>query len=387
MSLYCFAFLIILIFAFCDIWAKRIRLRIRDSKINIRLVITLLILFVMLAFRYGQGTDYFGYEKWYKVATKSSLSDLYINKNAYHVEFGWLLINHFFGYMGYSFQEFIVLLSLIEIILIDRFICKYSEDKECFALLLLFPTFIFTYGFSALRQGLVMCIWAGYLLPCLQNNKLIRYVIGTIICASFHIVALFYLLFLIAKYFCVRKRNYLYLFCLMSVFFGTVIGGTELIAKIYSILPANVAGRFEIRFSYEANLLRIVMLVIIHFISRKINNDPFYSILYNMYLIGCCLFFVFSGFTLFANRLFALFGICIEIVFICKFINLRIVRNELLNIRFPTTRLVLMLFTISTIMFAKNLYALASTTKYSILTYPYTSVLQINEYDYIFENN
>ena len=381
-SLYWVAFIAILVAAVFDMNGTRITLKFGYKKINVLFAGIIIFVFYMLAFRYGQGTDYFGYEGWFKFSERHTLQELVAERGTYHVEVGWLIFSKFVSVMGADFRVLVFLVASVESILLFRFIKRYSGRKECMAILLLFPTFILTYGFSAMRQGLVMCIWGGCLLPWLEEKKYVRYIIGSVLCATLLVTALYYLIFWLAKFVHSDKKSekYLYFFCIAAFVIGIIIAQTGILNFIHSVLPVSLAGRFEIRLSYGANLYRLVMLSLIWYIYKKIRGYDFYDYLYNMYLINCGFFFLFSGYTLLVNRLFSMFGICIEICFICRYLNENYIsENSRVGgayIKRPRWKIGLIIMAVCTVMFAKNMNALAQNTNYNLFSYPYVSVKQ-----------
>ena len=161
LSLYWVVFVVVLLAAVLDLNGRRIVLRTTFGKKNVIFAVILVILFCTLAFRYGQGPDYFNYEKWYDVAANTSLQNLIVNRSSYHVDIGWLLLTKLCSSMGFDYRVWIFFLAVVDVLFIMRFAKRYSGHKECVALMMLLPTFILTYQFSGSRQGLVMCLWGG----------------------------------------------------------------------------------------------------------------------------------------------------------------------------------------------------------------------------------
>lgn len=149
------------------------------------------VLFALLAaafvLRYGQGTDYFGYQILYEYQT-SWHDMLYGIGASFHSEIGWKMLCVLGNSLGLSFSSFVACLSVFESFLLYRFIKLFCPYK-LFALFLLFPTFYLTYLFSALRQGLILVLFLGWLLPLLLQGKTKKYLLGCLVCMLIHKVS------------------------------------------------------------------------------------------------------------------------------------------------------------------------------------------------------
>lgn len=166
-------------------------------------VFILLIFFLtlLLAFRYGQGTDYYGYYRQY-VSVK--FADNIFENILYHGEWGWYVLMFLSNKIGLSYEMFIALISFVMMCGIFRVINKYSPYKMI-SLLIFYPTFYLTYCFSALRQGLVMCLFLGFGLELLLKKAYLRYILLVMILITFHKSAIVLLVLPIALQFKGRK--------------------------------------------------------------------------------------------------------------------------------------------------------------------------------------
>lgn len=145
-------------------------------------------LWLFLALRWGQGTDFFGY--YYIFQNINTLKDAVINPLSLHSEIGfrilcWLFRDNYF--------LLIFSISTFEMLMLDRFIKRHCENK-ILSLLLFYPTFYLTYFFSALRAGLVIAIILGYAYDMLLENKLKSFCACILLAACLHSVALVFLL-------------------------------------------------------------------------------------------------------------------------------------------------------------------------------------------------
>lgn len=134
-----------------------------------------LLLTAAICLRYGQGTDYFGY------------MDVFILRD--HGEIGYTILQSIVSYLGLSFEFMVAVIALFQMLCIYRVIMRHSPYK-LFSLLLLYPTIYLTYFFSAIRQGIVIAFFLGFMVEWLLKDKWVKYLIACIILATFHSSAL-----------------------------------------------------------------------------------------------------------------------------------------------------------------------------------------------------
>lgn len=151
------------------------------------------IMLIMAGLRYGQGTDYFTYENWYKYQVKDD------------VEIGYVLLTGIMYKIGMSFSTCMSVIVTLEMLLFYSFIKKYSPYKLA-SVLMLYPTIYLTYMFSLIRQSLALAFFCGIALPFLLEEKYIKYLCGVLLAASFHQTAL---IMLVLPTICKMKYKYI----------------------------------------------------------------------------------------------------------------------------------------------------------------------------------
>lgn len=158
-------------------------------------VVTLCLLTLFLALRFGQGSDYWGYRNLFErmPAVFDFNADVY-NTDKFHGEIGWKLMMNLFKYLGMNFETVIVLLAFAEMSLIAWALERYCGEHKMLGLLILFPTVYLTYFFSTLRQGFVIPINLSVLLPLLQKKRYIPYAAVTLLLCLIHRSSLLLLL-------------------------------------------------------------------------------------------------------------------------------------------------------------------------------------------------
>lgn len=160
-------------------------------------------LFLMLCFRFGQGTDYFAYSLQFKI-TNTSLSAKEIIQLVVHGEPGWRLLMWMAKKIGLSFELFLAAVSLVMMMGLRKVINIYSPYKSV-SLLLSYSTYYMTYFNSALRQGLVLGLFFSYGIELLLEEKYKRYFALILLLTLFHGSAAILLLLPILQV--LEKRN------------------------------------------------------------------------------------------------------------------------------------------------------------------------------------
>ena len=137
--------------------------------------VAFLFLTIAICLRYGQGTDYFGY------------MNVFLKRD--HGEIGYTILQELFETLHLPFELMVAVIALFQMLCIYRAIMKYSPYK-LFSLLLVYPTIYLTYFFSAIRQGIVIAFFLGFMLEWIFTDKWLKYVVSCLVLATFHSSAL-----------------------------------------------------------------------------------------------------------------------------------------------------------------------------------------------------
>lgn len=324
-------------------------------------ILILSILILLLCFRYGQGSDYFGYYNNFLstpcIRSLNSIIDL-LNSEV-HGEFGWLLICSIFRTLRVPFECLICIVALIDMFCLDRFIQKYCPQK-ILALFLSFPTLYLTYFFSALRQGIVIALFLGFFLEYLFEKKYIKYIIGVIICTFIHSMAIILLIIPIANYFKCTLSEYT---CIAFLCFG--------FGAIISFTPMmHVTSYGNDTYSLISILERIISFIVVIYLGNKkykSDKDKF-TYLMRIYIYGIMLYGLLWSSSLVSSRICIPFK-CAEIAI---FSNLT---NKEQKIRML---ILIFCFLITTIMVIKNMQSYIVQGDYynfvNVFNYPYVSI-------------
>ncbi len=325
----------------------------------------------LLVCRYGQGTDFFNYQLIYDaLPTLSSFSPLStikeLTNSPIHSEIGWKLICALAKTCSISFIQFVIGLSVVELILLRRFI-KLFCPYPLLALFLLFPTFYLTYMFSAFRQSLVMLVFLAILFPWLLQRKMGSYLVVCLLLVTIHRMAWILVpapLFLHIKY----NRGFQWL-VVGSFIIGILLGISGFINHItaHSIEYQNA----ENAFSWVAVAERIcsyIMVVFLFYQYKKKNQiTALLSNCIKLYAYGTLLYGIFCAKALWASRLgYPLKAL--EVILLCNFIQ------------YPKLKIPFALYFIplGILMYFKNIQSYITQGNYAsfvnIFNFPYVSI-------------
>ena len=269
----------------------------KNIKLYFYFVITILSL--MLLFRYGQGQDYFGYKYLFYVTPSSFARTLAVYQN-YHGEIGWFILMTIFKMLGLKFMHLIFFSSSLTLIILYRAIRK--TPYRFLALLILYPTYYLTYCFSAIRQGIVLAVFLGVLLPLIVENKrkTIYYVICILLCTVHKTAVILFALPLVLHLIKKLKKKELYLISLICILLVNVF---ILINNSYHFV--NISDYLEINISLLAILNRIIYFVIISILHSKnmYKENKMENILYYLYSFGFVIYISTMSLAILSQRL------------------------------------------------------------------------------------
>lgn len=374
MGLYFFVWMVI---AGATILIEDFRWKRRETLVT---SIIFIILLMMLCFRFGQGTDFFTYQDiFYSVQDDFSEFPMYLLNQRF--EFGWLLICNVFRTLHYEFEVFVFVHSLVEMLLIRRFLKMHGQWTP-FSLMLIYPTIYMTYLVCLLRQGLVICLFLGILLPLLEEKKTLKYIVGVLLCATIHTGALIYLLLLLPNI-NYRVKTYQTLFIA-----AWVIGGFTLTSPGKAFLNMVTFGRLAYYINTDSGslfaiierLVSTMMVTYLFYLVKKSNKSISMERirwLYCAYLMGQAVYGVFMGMSIVASR----FGGYI------RFVEIVLIPYCIFGLPKKERILTILAFIVfNSAMLYKNLGSYIDQGNYrnvSPITFPYVSVFNESEiYDY-----
>lgn len=334
--------------------------------------ILMVILIAMFCLRYGQGTDYQAYKYIYN-SVAASLNPAAILQSSGHGEIGWLYINAVFKILHIPFMYMILFISLIASIFFARFINKFCEYK-ILALTISYPTLYLTYMYSAIRQGLIICVFLGLLLDLFLQKKWKSYFLIVFILTLIHSSALSFLLPILIKgeY---ELNHKMILFIIISWIIGLLLYlfGKSIISLL-SFLPGSFSYYLmESNLSIISIIERLVMfLFTCYLFSNKVGVPDFIKKVFNVYCIGMMIYGLFIWNPLISSRFCYPFK-ALEILLISNLINPKgaYLFNKYVVVSF--------LLSLSSVMYLKNVNAYIEQGEYysfvNKFNYPYVSLL------------
>lgn len=360
MSLYLCVYILLLIISLYSFIFKK------DFKIWYWICFVIILL--MICFRYGQGTDYFSYNWIYNSAPKEfNFNDIFYT-NLYHSEVGWKFLNNFFRSCNINFSEFIIILSIFEMICINRFIKQYCVEYKCIALLLIYPTLYLSYMFSNLRQGLVICFFLGFLLKILVDNKIFKFYIMVGVLCLVHTASLVLLAApIILK--CKLKTLYKVLGVAMIIGIMFSVGLFNPIIKMLGSI-GSFGHYIKNSISFLALAERVLMFSLISYMysiySRK-NKEIKLEPIMKLYTFGTIIYLVFFWNDLVASRL----------CYIYKPLEISLIIFMLFRLEKFRTILFVVIISLTTILLIKNINSYIDQGNYypkvTVVNYPYIS--------------
>ena len=343
----------------------------RDRKFNEKNIyrVSLITLWLILGFRYGQGTDFFGYQNLWKAA--SSNYDYYVTFTANN-EFGFYMLCHVFNE---NYSLFIFLIASFEMLMLNRFIQRYSEDWM-FSLLLFFPTFYLTYYFSAIRQGITLALFLGLMVEMLEKKEWKKYIIFCVIAASIHIVALVLFIMPIILKLSEKKIMIMIVICIVvGIVFCTSFGRRLLISIPYLGMRLSSyihTYSFSIVGLIERVTVYICILLIFYNVKNKITDTKIVNWI-KIYSIGIGMYFLCMPFSTLSSRMIIFFK-AFEIVIIPYLLLFKSRYRKLIY----TFMIIL-----TTVMTIKNISSYIKQGNYNdrvnVLNYPYISIFDKDE--------
>lgn len=335
----------------------------------------LLVMTLLLCFRFGQGTDYFNYYNPYELEVGAHNS--YFHKSLSHTEWGWYAMLLTIRKLDIPFECFIAFVSVVMMFSLYR-VLKLSPYKMT-SLLLFFPTYYLTYCFSALRQGLAVCLFLGFGLKLLLEGKVWRYCIFVILLGLIHSAALILLILPIVLRFSEKQLT----FFAVLAFIGSFVLSRLPLFKALAFIGERAMYLEEAEFSMGAMMIRMFLFYIIwrlHHLGEAKDSVLFREEckLFKLYFSGVILFLLFSFFGIISQRL-SMPMKTLEIVLI----PVLFYRNRALLFNYKKTRFQEIAVYMVLIIMMMNVECLKNVNSYidqqgyhgvSLMNYPYISV-------------
>ena len=278
------------------------------EKENIIYIVYILILWVILSIRYGQGTDYFSYNTLADMC--DNFNQVIFNYKDIHSEIGMRFL--YFVFHG-NFTLLIFVVSTYQMYMLHRFIWKYSVDKML-TLAMFYPMFAMVFYFSVIRQGIVIATFLGVMYGLLKKRETKKYCIICICLATVHVTALILLSFpLITK---LSKKQ-------IEIMFGVSILCAVLLQTTYKLNGSLGFEKLDYYYNSDLHVLGIlskvfmlVFVVILFVLRYKRYKDESLEIRDEMkiFISGFSFYIAFLAFQNVGTRLIIYFNVMLLII-------------------------------------------------------------------------
>lgn len=281
-------------------------------------VITLCVLTLFLALRFGQGSDYWGYQNLFeRMPDEFDFNADVYNTDKFHGEIGWKLMMNLFRCLGMNFETVIILLAFSEMALIAWALERYCGEHKMLGLVILFHTVYLTYFFSTLRQGLVIPINLSVLLPLLQKKRYIPYTALTLALCLIHRSSL---LLLLPLFLVKISQRIFHILLAASGAGGVLLCVTpawdwihQFVRHIYPALGNDMVVEVNFLAVGERFLTGGVILFLFHLLDRDGAVSYEVEIVYKAYMLANMFYFILMGSQTLAGRFCMIFK-CVEVV-------------------------------------------------------------------------
>lgn len=336
------------------------------------------ILIVFASLRYGLGTDYFAYLYLYERLNYSLITELFYGLDRQEV--GFRLIGSFLKNLGFSYQYYLILISIINIYFISKTCSKYSKNP-IFSLLLYFCFYYLVWTFGGLRQGITLAIGVYYLLEAVNNKKSIKLVIITLLLSLIHSSAIILIILYLVSKIDLKKKT-LIILSAMSILasvipLGNIINRFTFMPYYQSISPYLDTDISLNLFDFQGLGRLFFLMISLYFYDIYSRQSSFDKKVINIYIISLLFYFLFQFSELTASRI-SMYGKILDILIL---VNLIYIIKSNLNRLIYIYLIVALCFSYIT----KDLIALQKNFDQSnSIIAPYTNIF--NKDDYIFIN-
>jgi hypothetical protein len=269
---------------------------------------------------------------------------------------------------GLPFDVFVVLLSAMQMWLLWRFLKRYCKNKML-ALFLCYHTLYLTYLFSAMRQGTVIIVFLGLMLPWLLEGKWVRYCIAAVAMVTLHSVAL--ILFVPLVVVCIRLSvEKIIALVLVGFSMGIVLSIFD-VGYLIRMLGINYAG--ETNISLVALVERIASFILVSYVYylhtdglAPSESDVYFKI-FKLYAFGILLYGLLMWSPLISSRT----------IFVLKALEIPLIATGIDKCRKGRSIVLLYCVLLCSVLYVKNIDSCLDQIQYkntTIWNYPYYTI-------------
>lgn len=358
--LYITLFLIILVVTFLQFFSKKVT--------TFWFILFGIVLTSISMFRYGSGTDYFGYMMHYSLNPETIMDSI---KYPSHMDMGYRVSAGIFKGFHLSFDIFIMSTSFVVMFIFLKVIKENSKFK-LLSLLIFYAVYYSIYVNSAIRQGIAMAIFFLAFYKFFKEGKTFKYLLLIILASLFHSSAVIMLLIPAIKY--IHKNTFsnkiLNVFLILASLFLCLSGFSNTIISLVNI--SGTGASYEVTsFNPMALALRAISVAFILLLYKSNKRDSineFDKLQIYVYFIGSVLFISVANMEI-LSRILEYFTL-LEVI---------LIPNLIKGIRFKTTKIASFAFIIMLIgtLFIKDIGSFIDQGNYyetNITDYKYVTI-------------
>lgn len=276
-------------------------------------LITLTGLFAFFSLRYGQGTDYLTYLSIYANVQPLSSFPSYAAFQYNKIEIGFFYLMSFFRMLKVHYVVFVACVTLFSLLMINRFLRRFSP-LPIFGLTCFFAVYSLVYMESGIRQLISLSIALGWVFPAWQQRRRVSALAGIAVATLMHNSAIVMLLLVFFRrenrmFFIDWKKKTVLLVLAIGAALVVVINFVNLMPVI-SLLPARLEYTISTYYlennhlSLTALTNRGLFMLIIFLLALRAKDQLTLreKFLFNLYVVGFCLYVAFMSFDLIASR-------------------------------------------------------------------------------------
>lgn len=276
-------------------------------------LISLTGLFIFFSLRYGQGTDYLTYLSIYANVQPLSAFPSYAAFQYNKIEVGFFYLMSFFRMLHAHYVVFVACVTLFSLLMIDRFLRRFTT-LPIFGLTCFFAVYSLVYMESGIRQLISLSIALGWVFPAWQQRRRILALAGIAVATLMHNSAIVMLLVLLLRkentiFFIDWKKKTIAIVLAIGAALVFVVNFVNLMPVI-SLLPARLEYTISSYYlennhvSITALANRTLFMAIVFFLALRAKNEMSLreKFLFNLYILGFCVYVAFMSFDLIASR-------------------------------------------------------------------------------------
>lgn len=274
------------------------------SKLDLKHLIAILIISIIVGFRYQVGVDWEGYVRIFQDISSNSR----LNSFTENLELGYFYINYSIGYLGLSYQWMFFVVAGFTWYFYFKSVPKYILP---FFIFFLFTDEYFFWGMNGVRQFAAISIWV-FSVKFIINKDLKLFILSILGASLFHQSAILLLPFYFVPYQKLYNRSYwliIYFLSIIAVFFldlsaiyqnldSLILGLSDNIDTVqrYSNYAENGLSSNELSLGLGFFFKLLINIVIIFLSKDLINKNYQLKPYFFLYFIGTILFNIFYEF-------------------------------------------------------------------------------------------